>query len=63
MSKEEVAKAKTIIHFQGTSNTVTVGVDMVEILSREPTILQWQLLGDDMLVNMDSVTYVEVIGK
>lgn len=64
MSKEEAnGKVKTVINFQGTSDTVTVGADVVGILLRESNVLPWQIFGDDMLVNMGSVTYVEVIGK
>lgn len=63
MSKEETGgKVKTVIHFQGTSDTVTVDVDMVEMAVRASNVLPWQVLGNNTLVNMGSVTYVEVIG-
>lgn len=64
MSKEEAdGKVKTVIHFQGTSDTVTVGADVVGVLFQESTILPWQKFGDNMLVNMGSVTYMEVNGR
>jgi hypothetical protein len=63
MSKEEAGgKVKTVIHFQGTSDTVTVDVDMVEMAMRDSNVLPWQVFGNNTLVNMGSVTYVEVIG-
>ena len=55
-------KVKTVIHFQGTSDTVTVDVDMVEMAMRDSNVLPWQVFGNNTLVNMGSVTYVEVIG-
>lgn len=51
-----------MIHFQGTSDTVTVDVDMVEMAMRNSNVLPWQVFGNNTLVNMGSVTYVEVIG-
>lgn len=63
MSKGEPdGKVKTVIHFQGTSDTVTVDVDMVEMALRDSNVLPWQVFGNNMIVNMGSVTYVEVIG-
>ena len=63
MSKEETGgNFKTVIHFQGTCDTVTFDVYMVEMSVRASNVLPWQVLGNNMLVNMGSVTYVEVIG-
>ena len=64
MSKEEaVEKVKTEIHFQGTSDIVTVDVDMVEMAMRDSNVSTWQVFGNNMLVNMGNVTFAEVIGK
>ena len=62
---EQKSSVKTVVHFMGTTDTLTIGCDLVERMASKPyakfTVFDGGGTTNMMGMNMEAITYFEVI--
>lgn len=59
MEEESENNVKTVIHFVGTENTVTVDADFVSELIERGSVFEYEGFDNGLIVNTKNITFME----
>ncbi len=63
MEEESESNVKTVIHFVGTENTVTVDMDFVSELAERGSVFEYEAFNNGFIVNTKNVTFMERVER